>query len=139
MLNKVMLIGRLTADPIGRITQNGDQVATFSLAVDRVFKTQDGSKKDSVDFFNIVVWRNLAETASRYLKKGKLIYVEGRLQNRSYETSAGEKRYITEVVASNFIFLDKKESTTIQPIESTKEVDEILESVFKDDEDIGGF
>ncbi len=135
MLNKVMLIGRLTADPIGRYTQSGVHVATFSLAVNRVFNSPDGIRKESTDFFNIVAWRDLAEQVTRFLSKGRLVYVEGRLQTRSYETSTGEKRRVSEVVASTVLFLEKRETEGVQPLESAGEVEEILESVFKEEDD----
>lgn len=104
MLNKVILIGRLGGDPELRYTPNGVAVCNFSLAVERNFTNQDGEKE--VDWINIVVWRKQAENCSNYITKGSLIAVEGRLQIRSYETNEGQKRRVSEVVASDIRFLE---------------------------------
>ncbi len=100
-MNRVILIGRLARDPELRFTQSGKSVANFSVAVNRPF-----SKDGEADFFNIVVWGKTAENCANYLAKGRLVALEGRLQNRSYETQTGEKRYITEIVANTVKFLD---------------------------------
>ena len=105
MLNQTIIIGRTTKEPEIRQTQNGVSVATFTIACDRNFKNAQGEKE--TDFFNIVCWRGLAETVGRYLGKGRLVAVSGRLQNRSYEAKDGTKRYITEIVASEVQFLDR--------------------------------
>ncbi|MBS4026526.1 MAG: single-stranded DNA-binding protein [Clostridia bacterium] len=104
MLNKVILIGRLTKDPELRYTPAGAAVATFSLAVERPFANQQGERE--VDFINIVVWRKLAETCANQLGKGRLVAVDGRIQVRSYEAKDGQKRWITDVVAESVRFLD---------------------------------
>ncbi|HHU33202.1 MAG TPA: single-stranded DNA-binding protein [Clostridia bacterium] len=104
MLNKVILIGRLTRDPELRYTANGIAVATFTLAVDRPFTNQQGQRE--ADFIRIVVWQKLAEICANNLGKGRLVAVEGRLQVRSYDTAEGQKRQISEVVAENVRFLD---------------------------------
>ena len=101
MLNRVILIGRLTRDPELRYLQNGTAVATFTLAVNRKFN------KEETDFIDIVVWRGLAENCANYISKGKLVAVEGRLQIRSYEDKEGQKRKVTEVVADDVRFLEK--------------------------------
>lgn len=101
MLNRVILIGRLTRDPELKYTPNGTAVCTFTLAIDRKFN------KDETDFIDIVVWRGLAETCASYLGKGRLAAVEGRLQVRTYENQEGQKRKVTEVVADDVRFLDK--------------------------------
>jgi len=106
MLNKVILIGRLTKDPELRHTQNGHAVANFDLAVDRPFTGQDGEKE--TDFIRINVWRKQAENAAYYLQKGSMAAVEGRLQIRSYQDKEGIKRKAAEVVADNVRFLDGK-------------------------------
>lgn len=103
MLNRVILIGRLTRDPSLKYTPAGVAVTEFSLAVDRPFET--GGKKEA-DFINIVTWRQLAETCAEYLKKGRLTAVEGRMQVRSYDGKEGKKVYVTEVVADNVRFLE---------------------------------
>ncbi|MGI6129098.1 MAG: single-stranded DNA-binding protein [bacterium] len=104
MLNKIILIGRLTRDPELRYTASGIPVAHFSLAVDRPFTNQQGERE--TDFIDIVVWRKLAEVCTNNLGKGRLVAVEGRLQIRSYETQDGQKRRVAEVVAENVRFLD---------------------------------
>lgn len=105
MLNKAILIGRLTRDPELRYTQNGTPVAKFTLAVDRPFANQEG--KRDVDFIDAVVWGKQAETATNYLGKGRLVAVEGRIQVRGYEHQ-GQKRKAVEVVAEHVKFLDSK-------------------------------
>ncbi len=102
-MNKVFLIGRLTKDPDLRYTPSNVASATFSLAVNRNFTNQNGVRE--ADFINIVMWRKQAETAKKYLTKGSLIAVEGRIQTRNYDGQDGKKVYVTEVVADNFEFL----------------------------------
>ena len=104
MLNRVILIGRLTADPAMRYTPNGISVANFTLAVERPFKSQNGERE--ADFIDIVAWRRLAELCANHLGKGRLVAVEGRLQVRSYEAQDGSKRRTYEVVADSVQFLD---------------------------------
>jgi single-strand DNA-binding protein len=104
MLNRVILIGRLTKDPELRYTPAGVAVAQFTLAVDRQFS---GSKEErEADFIPIVTWRQLAETCANYLRKGRLAAVEGRIQVRNYENNEGRRVYITEVIADNVRFLE---------------------------------
>lgn len=105
-MNKVVLIGRLTRDPELRYTSSNIPSATFSLAVNRPFQNQNGVRE--ADFISIVMWRKLAETAKKYLSKGSLIAVEGRIQTRNYDGADGKKVYVTEVVADNFEFLETK-------------------------------
>ena len=109
MLNKVVLIGRLTKDPELRSTPNNVSVATFTLAVDRNYTNQQGERE--ADFIPIVVWRNLAETCGKYLTKGRLVAVSGRMQARSYEGNDGQRRYVTEVVADEVQFLERNPNT----------------------------
>lgn len=104
MLNKVILIGRLTKDPELRYTQNGVAVARFTLAVDR---RQVKDREKEADFIDIVVWQKQAETCANYLGKGRLVAVDGRLQIRSYDDSQGIRRKAAEVVAENVRFLDR--------------------------------
>ena len=103
MLNKVVLIGRLTKDPDLRYTQSGIAVARFTLAVDRGFKNQDGEKQ--ADFIPITVWRGQAENCAKYLSKGRMVAVAGRIQTGSYEQD-GQRRYTWEVVADEVQFLE---------------------------------
>jgi single-strand DNA-binding protein len=107
--NKVFLLGNLTRDPELRHTPQGTAVATFSLAVNRMYKGNDGSMKKETNFFTIVVWGRTGENCAKYLSKGRSVFVEGRLQNRSYETQEGQKRSITEVIADNVQFLSSNE------------------------------
>lgn len=107
-LNKAMIIGNLTRDPEGRTTPNGQNVCNFGIATNRFWKDQQsGERKQAVEYHNIVAWGKLAETCQQYLKKGKKIYIEGRLQTRSWEDQAGTKRNRTEIVAENMIMLDR--------------------------------
>ena len=106
MLNKIILMGRLTRDPELRRTQSGTAVTSFSLAVDRDFKSQAGEKE--TDFIDVVAWRNTAEFVSRYFTKGRMAVVEGRLQIRDWTDREGNKRRSAEVVADNVYFGDSK-------------------------------
>ena len=108
-LNKVLLIGNLTRDPELRSTPSGQSVATFGLATNRVWKDpQTGERREAVEFHNIVLWRRLAEIAGQYLHKGSKIFLEGRLQTRSWQDQSGNKKYMTEIVAENMQMLDRK-------------------------------
>ncbi len=105
MLNRIVLIGRLTRDPEMRYTPQGVPVASFSLAVDRPFANQQGERE--TDFIDCVAWRKLGETVGNHLTKGRLVAVEGRLQVRSYEAQDGSKRRAAEVVCDSVRFLDR--------------------------------
>ncbi|MFX3643497.1 MAG: single-stranded DNA-binding protein [Candidatus Pristimantibacillus sp.] len=104
MLNRVILIGRLTRDPELRYTPAGVAVTQFTLAVDRPFTSQGGEKE--ADFIPVVTWRQLAETCANYLRKGRLAAIEGRIQVRNYENNEGKRVYVTEVIADNVRFLE---------------------------------
>lgn len=106
MLNRIIIIGRLTRDPELRHTQSGKAVANFTLAVDRDRSNAQGEKE--TDFIDVVVWDKQAENVAQYLGKGRLVAVEGRLQVRTYEAQDGTKRKAAEVVANSVQFLDKK-------------------------------
>jgi single-strand DNA-binding protein len=108
-LNKVMLIGNVGRDPEMRYTPSGTPVTSFSVACGRVRNTPDGERREETEWFNIVAWDKLAETVSQYLTKGQKVYVEGRLQTRSWEGQDGQKRSRTEVVANTLIFLSPKQ------------------------------
>ncbi len=110
-LNKVQIIGRLGQDPELRTTRNDRQVASFSVAVDRVYTTQDGERREETEWVRIVAWAQLAALASQYLTKGRLVYVEGRLQTRQWEDQEGQRRTTTEVVAQDIQFLDRADVT----------------------------
>ena len=106
MINRVVLVGRLTKDPEYRVTPSGVQVATFTLAINRTFTNQQGERE--ADFINCVVFRRPAENVNNYLSKGSLAGVEGRLQSRSYENQEGRRVYVTEVVCDSVQFLEPK-------------------------------
>ena len=106
-MNRVVLIGRLTKDIDVRYTTTQKVVATFSLAVNREFKNPQGEYE--TDFFNVVIWGKPAELAGNTLKKGNKIAIDGRIQNRSYDAKDGTKRYVTEIIANGFEYLEKRE------------------------------
>lgn len=106
MLNKIVLMGRLTRDPELKRTQSGTAVTSFALAVDRDFKSQNGEKE--TDFIDIIAWRNTAEFVSKYFSKGRMAVVEGRLQIRDWKDKEGNNRRSAEVVADNVYFGDSK-------------------------------
>jgi single-strand DNA-binding protein len=106
-LNKVMIIGRLTRDPEIRTTGTGTNVASFSVATGFTWTDQSGQKKEQTEFHNVVAWRKLGEIVGQYLKKGSQVYIEGRLQTRSWEGQDGKKNYRTEIVADNMIMLGR--------------------------------
>ena len=106
MINRVILVGRLTKDPEYRQTPNGVSVATFTLAVNRSFTNSQGERE--ADFINVVVFRKQAENVNKYLYKGSLAGVDGRIQSRSYENKEGQRVFVTEVVADNVQFLEPK-------------------------------
>lgn len=110
MLNKTFIMGRLTKDPELRRTQTGTPVASFTLAVDRDFKSQDGER--ATDFIECVAWKSTAEFVSKYFGKGRMAVVEGRLQVRNWTDKDGNKRKTTEVVADNVYFGDSKREET---------------------------
>ena len=110
MLNRVILIGRLTRDPDMRYLPNGTAVTSFTLAVDRPFTNSSGEKE--ADFINIVTWRQLAEVCANYLRKGRLCAVEGRIQVRNYDNNEGRRVYVTEVVADNVRFLERAQENS---------------------------
>ncbi|MFA6305831.1 MAG: single-stranded DNA-binding protein [Candidatus Gracilibacteria bacterium] len=127
-INKVILVGNLTRDPELKQTQSGQPVATFGIATNREWATRDNDRKKSTEFHEIVAWAKLAEICAQYLKKGKLIYVEGYLKTRSWEAENGEKRFRTEVVMQDMIMLDKRASSA--------EEKEILDAVPENSSDL---
>jgi len=114
-LNKVMLIGRLTRDPEVRTTPTGQSVASFAIATNRAWKDKQGAKQEKVEYHNIVAWRKLAEIIQQYVKKGSRLYIEGRLETRSWNDQTGVKKYRTEIVADNMIMLDTKGGSSSLP------------------------
>ena len=106
-INKVILVGHLGKDPEIRQLDGGISVASFPLATSETFN-KDGKKVEQTEWHNIVLWRSLAEVAAKFLRKGKLVYIEGKLRTRSFEDKEGVKKYTTEVVAENFTMLGRK-------------------------------
>lgn len=112
MICKVILLGRLARDPELRSLPNGQQVANFSVATNRKWKDRDGKTNEDVEFSNVVIFGKQAEIAGQYLAKGSLVYIEGRLQTRSWDDKqSGEKKYRTEVVCENFQMLGEKKAS----------------------------
>ncbi|TAH51291.1 MAG: single-stranded DNA-binding protein [Chloroflexota bacterium] len=107
-LNKVMIMGNLGRDPEMRYTPSGKPVTSFSVAVSRTYMKPEGERAEVTDWFNVVAWGRLAEICSQYLTKGSMVYVEGRLETRSWEGENGQKHYRTEVVANDVNILDRK-------------------------------
>ncbi len=130
MMNKVFLVGRITKDPEIRYTQSNHEVVSFTLAVNRSYTTSSGERE--ADFINCVAWRNQAVNMHKFVKKGHLLGVDGRLQTRTYQTELGETRYITEVVCDFVTFLETRGS--LQDDTSPEPYDEpIVEPASEDD------
>lgn len=106
-VNKVILVGHLGKDPEARSLEGGVSVVSFPLATSESFN-KDGRKVEQTEWHNIVMWRGLADVAAKFLQKGKLVYIEGKLRTRSFEDKEGIKKYTTEVVAENFTLLGRK-------------------------------
>lgn len=113
MLNNVSLVGRMTRDAELRYTANNQAVATFTLAVNRNFKSQNGERE--ADFINCVIWRQQADNLANWAKKGALIGITGRIRTRNYENQQGQRVYVTEVVAENFQLLESQKERGGQP------------------------
>ncbi len=123
-LNHVQLIGNLGRDPEARYTANGKKYATVTLAVNRTWKTATGEKQERTDWFIVNVWGKLADIALQYLKKGRLVFVEGRLQTDRWEDTKGETHYRTTVIAQSFQILDRRPE---EPEETEETAEEIVE------------
>lgn len=125
MINRVVLIGRMTKDVELRYTQSGTAVGSFTLAVNRTFKNSEGERE--TDFINAVIWRKSAENLANFTGKGAQVAIEGRLQTRNYENNQGQRVYVTEVVVDNFSLLESKaeadkrraENGTAQPVQQS--------------------
>jgi single-strand DNA-binding protein len=118
-LNRAQIIGNLTKDPEVRQTPSGTMVASFTVATNHTWRDQNGNKQEKAEFHNIVAWGKLAEICQSYLKKGKKIFAEGRIQTRDWEGDDGIKRYKTEIIAENMIMLNSKEGETAGYSESS--------------------
>ena len=115
-INKVILVGHLGRDPEVRTIESGAKVARFTLATTEAYKDRNGERKEVTEWHTIICWRNLADIAEKYLLKGKLVYVEGKLRTRSWDDNTGAKRYATEVSADNFVMLGAKSDGSIPPM-----------------------
>ncbi|MBP7274296.1 MAG: single-stranded DNA-binding protein [Saprospiraceae bacterium] len=120
MVNKVILIGRLGRDPEVRRLENGTAVAKFSVATTEAYKDKAGEWQNQTEWHDIVLWRQLAERAERDLKKGMLVFVEGKLTHRKYQDKEGNDRYITEIVGDTFRMMEKRESGGYLPNEEAQ-------------------
>jgi single-strand DNA-binding protein len=107
-INKVILVGNLGKDPEVRHLEGGAVVAKFPLATSETYKTKDGLRVDQTEWHNIVMWRGLAESAEKYLRKGSLVYIEGKIRTRNWDDKEGNKRYATEIIADTMTMLSRK-------------------------------
>jgi single-strand DNA-binding protein len=129
-VNKVILIGNLGKDPELRYTPGGQPVASFSLATTERWSDKNGQRQDRTEWHNIVVWGKLAELANQYLKKGRSAYIEGRITNRSWDDKDGNKKYKTEIVASQIQFLGGQQSQGSGAAETVPDMSQMPESQF---------
>ena len=113
-VNKVILVGNVGQDPELKYTPSGAAVTNFSIATKEVWKDNDGNSQERTEWHRIVLWRKLAESAGEWLKKGRKVYIEGKLQTRSWEDKDGIKRYMTEIIGDSFTMLDSKADTDRQ-------------------------
>lgn len=111
-VNKVILIGNLGKDPEIQHFESGVKKAAFSLATTEVYKNKEGNNVEQTEWHNIVLWRNLAEVAEKYLKKGAQIYIEGKIRTRSWEDKDNNKRYVTEIIGESMTMLRTKKETS---------------------------
>lgn len=122
-VNRVILVGRLGADPDLRTTQTGQNVCTLSLATSETW-VKDGKREDKTEWHRVILWARQAELAAKYLKKGRMVYIEGRLQTRSWQDNQGQKRYTTEIVATTMQFLEGQSQSTQDNRDSAPSLDE---------------
>ena len=113
-INKVILVGNLGKDPEVRHLEGGAVVAKFPLATSETYKTKDGQRVDQTEWHNIVMWRGLAESAEKYLRKGSLVYIEGKIRTRSWDDKEGNKRFATEIVADTMTMLSSRKPDDTQ-------------------------
>ena len=121
-LNKVMLIGNVGTDPEMRFTANGNPIATFRIATNRVYNTPEGERKQETDWFTVVTWGKLAESCNQYLTKGRKVYVEGSLRARSWESQDGQKRSKIEIMANRVLFLERQAVASLPSEEAPAEI-----------------
>lgn len=123
-INKVILVGNLTRDPELKQTTGGQPIATFGMATNRAWVTRDGQKHSSSEFHEVVAWGHLAEVCGKFLRKGKLIYVEGYLKTRSWDTPEGIKKFRTEIVANDMIMLEKRSDSDMDEVVDAPSMEE---------------
>ena len=112
-LNKVMIIGNLGSEPEMRFTPNGNPVTSLRVATNRVYSTPEGERREETEWFTVVAWGKLAEQCNQFLTKGRLVYAEGRLHTRTWESQDGQKHYRSEIVANRVTFLDRQASVSL--------------------------
>ncbi len=134
-INKVIIVGRLGADPELKYTQSNQAVCRLSIATSEVWKDKEGQKQERTEWHRVVVWGNMGETSSKYLTKGRQVYIEGRLQTRSWEDPQGNKKYTTEIVANTVQFLGGANNIQQTPQNETAQ-NETVEPTFDSSEDI---
>ena len=120
-LNKVMIIGNLGSEPEMRFTPSGNPVTSFRVATNRVYNTPEGERKEETEWFTVITWCRLAEQCNQFLGKGRLVYAEGRLRTRTWESQDGQKHYLTEVIANRVTFLDRQAAAPL-PEEKVEEL-----------------
>ena len=133
MINRVILVGRITKDPELRTTQSDLPVCSFTIAVNRQFKSKDG--ENEADFIQCVVWRKQAENLVKYIKKGNMIGVDGRVQTRTYDNSEGARQYVTEIVCDSIQFLETNKQDS-QPSNNTQDTMPKVKNIDIDSDDL---
>jgi len=123
-LNKVMIIGNVGSDPEMRFTPGGKPVTSFRVATNRTYNTPEGERKEETEWFTVVAWNRLAEQCNQFLNKGRLVYAEGRLRTRTWESPDGLKHYRTEIIANRVSFLDRKGAAGAPLAEGEKPAEE---------------
>jgi len=118
-INKVILVGNCGKDAESKMLADGTMVAKIAVATTETFRLKSGESHSRTDWHTVIFWRGLAALASQYLRKGSLVYIEGRLQSRQYSSKEGEKKFVTEVVGEKLVLLDKKEKSGFNPISET--------------------
>jgi len=135
-VNKVLLVGNMTRDPELKQTTGGQSIVTFGIATNREWVTKGTEKKSLAEYHNIAAWGSLADICQKYLKKGKLVYIEGYLKTRSWDSPEGVKIFRTEIVATDMIMLDKKTQGESSEVEGFIPSDADMEEAFNPDSDI---
>ncbi|MCL0101472.1 single-stranded DNA-binding protein [Dehalococcoidia bacterium] len=120
-LNKIMIIGNLGNDPEMRYTANGEAMTSFRIATNRSYTARDGERREETEWFSVVAFRQLAERVSQYLTKGQMVYVEGRLRSRTWESQDGTQRFTNEINANEVVFMDRPQSQTTGEVEESQE------------------